>query len=77
MHFFSYTEKWIFKADLNLNVITPLLCMSTEIKSQEDKSTAGHDIILEQSFRRIESEMIHRQRALGLCNCLKALSVRL
>lgn len=39
----------------------PLLCMSTEIKSQEDKSTAGYDIILEASFRRIESEMIHSE----------------
>lgn len=28
----------------------PLLCISTEIKSQEDKSTADHDIILEESL---------------------------
>lgn len=50
MHFFSYTEKWIFKVVLNLNEIMPLLCISTEIKSKEDKSTAGHDIFLEDSL---------------------------
>lgn len=50
MLFFSYTEKWILKEGLNLNVIMPLLCISTEIKSQEDKSTAGQDIILEESL---------------------------
>jgi len=48
MHFLSYAEERIFKVVLNLNVITPLLCICTEIKSQEDKSTAGHDIRLKE-----------------------------
>lgn len=46
--FSSATQKYKFWGQtLNLNVIMSLLCISTEIKSQEDKSTAGHDIILE------------------------------
>lgn len=50
MLLFSYREKWNLKEGLNPNVIMPLLCMSTEIKSQEDESTAGQDMTLEESL---------------------------
>lgn len=39
-----------FQGRLDLNVITALLYIRMEIKSQEDESTAGHDIILEESL---------------------------
>lgn len=48
MLLFSYTEKWNLKEGLNPNVMMPLLCMSTEMKRQEDGSTAGQDLTLEE-----------------------------
>lgn len=45
----SYTEKWNLKEGLNPNVMMPLLCMSTEMKRQQDESTAGQDLTLEES----------------------------
>lgn len=50
MLFFSYTEERNLKVGLNLNVTVPLLCISIEVKSQQDQSTAGHDIILQESL---------------------------